>query len=102
LPSLATVEQIGALAVATGWLMLTGGIITGMLWSAALGRGFWHNDPKEILAGLTWLLYTVLFVDRTMRLWRGRRAAWIGIMGFALVLCTFLGARYLGGYHVFN
>jgi ABC-type transport system involved in cytochrome c biogenesis permease subunit len=82
--------------------MLTGGIITGMLWSAALGRGFWHNDPKEILAGLTWLLYTVLFVDRTMRLWRGRRAAWIGIMGFALVLCTFLGARYLGGYHVFN
>jgi ABC-type transport system involved in cytochrome c biogenesis permease subunit len=37
-----------------------------------------------------------------MRLWRGRRAAWIGIMGFALVLCTFLGARYLGGYHVFN
>lgn len=102
LPSLATVEQIGALAVAAGWLLLTGGIITGMLWSAALGRGIWHNDPKEILAGLTWLLYTVLFVDRTMRIWRGRRAAWIGIMGFALVLCTFLGARYLGGYHIFN
>ncbi len=36
LPSLATVEQIGTIAAAAGWTLLTGGIITGMLWSAAL------------------------------------------------------------------
>ena len=34
--------------------------------------------------------------------WRGRRAAWMGVAGFALVLCTFFGARLLGGYHVFG
>lgn len=102
LPSLATVEQINAHAVSLGWLLLTGGIVTGMLWSATLGRAIWHNDPKEILAAATWLLYTALLADRLARLWRGRRAAWIGILGFALVICTFLGARYLGGYHVFN
>lgn len=67
-----------------------------------VGRDVWHNDPKEILAGLTWLLYTALLIDRPARIWRGRRAAWIGIAGFALVLCTFFGARLLGGYHVFN
>jgi ABC-type uncharacterized transport system permease subunit len=103
LPSLATVEQITSTAVSLGWMLLTGGIITGMLWSATLGRGLWHNDPKEILAGLTWLLYTLLLVDRSTRLFgRGRRGAWIGIAGFALVLCTFLGARFMGGYHIFN
>src|SRR5215210_3085231 len=54
------------------------------------------------LALLTWLLYFVLTVYRSTANWRGRRAAWLGVVGFALVLCTFFGARLLPGYHVFG
>ena len=78
------------------------GIATGMFWSSIRTGRVWHNDPKEIFALLTWMLYFVLTVYRTTASWRGRRAAWLGVIGFALVLCTFFGARLLPGYHVFG
>ncbi|HWT01504.1 MAG TPA: cytochrome c biogenesis protein CcsA [Pyrinomonadaceae bacterium] len=102
LPSLTTVNNIATSAVGVGWTLLTLGILTGMVWSEARDNRLWHNDPKEIFAALTWLLYLSLVLYRATAGWRGRRAAWMGVAGFALVLCTFFGARLLGGYHVFG
>lgn len=102
LPSLTTVNDIAATATSIGFGLLTTGIITGVLLSYHRDGHFWHNDPKEIFAVLTWLLYFGLIVYRSSKSWRGKRAAWIGIAGFAFVLCTFFGARLLGGFHVFG
>ena len=102
LPSLTTVNDIATSATALGLTLLTVGIVTGMLWSTARDGRVWHNDPKEIFAALTWLLYVGLILYRSTSGWRGRMAAWLGIVGFALVLCTFFGTRLLGGYHVFG
>jgi cytochrome c-type biogenesis protein CcsB len=102
LPSLTTINNIATTAVGIGWTLLTLGILTGMVWSESRDNRLWHNDPKEIFAALTWLLYLVLVLYRATAGWRGRRAAWMGVAGFALVLCTFFGARLLGGYHVFG
>jgi ABC-type transport system involved in cytochrome c biogenesis permease subunit len=102
LPSLTTVNEIATSSTAIGLTLLTVGIATGMLWASSRDGRLWHNDPKEIFAALTWLLYVSLIVYRSSASWRGRRAAWIGVAGFALVLCTFFGARMMGGYHVFG
>lgn len=102
LPSLTTLNEIATSALAIGLAFLTVGIATGMLWSSSRDGSLWHNDPKEIFAVLTWLLYLLLILYRSTARWRGRRAAWLGVAGFALVLCTFLGARLMGGYHVFG
>jgi ABC-type transport system involved in cytochrome c biogenesis permease subunit len=102
LPSLMTVNDIAAHAAGIGFTLLTLGVLTGMLWSSERDGRLWHNDPKEIFAGITWLLYLVLILYRSSASWRGRRAAWLGVIGFALVLCTFFGARLLGSYHVFG
>jgi cytochrome c-type biogenesis protein CcsB len=102
LPSLTTVDDIATGAARIGFTLLTLGIITGMLWSSMRDGRMWHNDPKEIFTALTWLLYLGLVLYRTTAGWRGRRAAWLGVAGFALVLCTFFGARLMGGYHVFG
>ena len=102
LPSLTSVNELATTAAALGLTLLTLGIVTGMVWSWTRSGQLWHNDPKEIFALLTWLIYFVLTVYRSTANWRGRRAAWLGVLGFALVLCTFLGAPYLGGYHVFG
>lgn len=102
LPALTTVNEIATGAAAVGLALLTVGIVTGMLWSSSRDGLLWHNDPKEIFALLTWLLYLLLIVYRSTAKWRGRTAAWLGVAGFALVLCTFLGARWMGGYHVFG
>lgn len=102
LPALTTINEIATNAAVAGLTLLTLGIATGMFWSWTRNGRLWHNDPKEIFAVLTWLLYLVLIVYRSTASWRGRRAAWLGVVGFALVLCTLFGARYLGGYHVFG
>ena len=102
LPSLTTVDNISSTAAGIGWMLLTLGIVTGMVWSAVRGSRIWHNDPKEVFALLTWLLYLGLICYRHTGRWRGRRAAWLGVAGFELVICTFLGTRLMGGYHVFN
>jgi ABC-type transport system involved in cytochrome c biogenesis permease subunit len=102
LPSLTTLNEIATSAAAIGLALLTIGITTGMLWSSSRNGILWHNDPKEIFAVLTWLLYLLLIVYRSTAHWRGRSAAWLGVAGFVLVLFTFFGARWMGGYHVFG
>jgi ABC-type uncharacterized transport system permease subunit len=102
LPPLTTVNELATSAAALGLTLLTLGIATGMVWSSERYSRIWHNDPKEIFAVLTWLLYLGLLIYRSSAQWRGRRAAWLGVVGFALVLCTFFGTRLLGGYHVFG
>lgn len=102
LPSLTMVNEIATSATAIGLTLLTVGIATGMLWSSSRDGRIWHNDPKEIFAALTWLLYLSLILYRSTARWRGRMAAWLGVAGFALVLCTFFGTRLMGGYHVFG
>ena len=102
LPPLTTVNEIATSAAALGLLLLTLGIVSGVIWSSNRFGRAWRNDPKEIFALLTWLLYSVLIVYRFTASWRGRNAAWLGVVGFALVLLTFFGARLLGSYHVFG
>jgi ABC-type uncharacterized transport system permease subunit len=102
LPALSTINEIATTAAAIGLTLLTLGIVTGMIWSWSRNGQMWHNDPKEIFAVLTWVLYFILAIYRSTASWRGRRAAWLGVLGFVLVLCTFFGAPLLGGYHVFG
>jgi ABC-type transport system involved in cytochrome c biogenesis permease subunit len=102
LPSLTTVNEIATSSAAIGLTLLTVGIATGMLWSSSRDGRMWHNDPKEIFAALTWLLYVLLILHRSTASWRGRPAAWMGVVGFALVLLTFFATRLMGGYHVFG
>lgn len=100
LPSLTTVDDIGSRAAGAGFTLLTLGIMTGVIWSSARTGRVWHNDPVEFFAVLSWVTYLALLHFRTQ--WRGRKAAWLGVAGFALVVCTFAGAFILGGYHVFR
>ncbi|HST53454.1 MAG TPA: cytochrome c biogenesis protein CcsA [Pyrinomonadaceae bacterium] len=100
LPSLTTVDDIGSTAASVGFTLLTVGILTGVIWSKARSGRMFHNDPVEFFALLTWVLYLTLLHYRVQ--WRGRRAAWLGVAGFTLVLCTFVGAVMLGGFHVFG
>lgn len=102
LPALTTVNNIATTAATVGLTMLTLGIASGMLWSASRYGRIWHNDPKDIFAVLTWLLYLFLIVYRSTSGWRGRNAAWLGVAGFVLCLFTFIGPRLMGSYHVFG
>jgi ABC-type uncharacterized transport system permease subunit len=48
---------------------------------------------------LSWLIYLVLFSTRMSGGWRGRRAAYVAIFGFATIMVTFLGISLVSGTH---
>jgi len=100
LPSLELLDSTGYACIVTGFTMLTLGLITGLIYAKSVWGRFWNWDPKEIWSGITWLLYAALLHQRLTIGWRGRRAAIMAIIGFAVILFTFLGVNFfLKGHH---
>lgn len=102
LPALNTCDEIGYRSLTVGFVLLTLGVVTGIVWNNQRDGRYWHNDPKEVMALVTWLVYLFIMHYRLTADWRGRRVAWLSIAGFVVVMLTWLGARVLGGYHVFG
>lgn len=102
MPALNTCDELSYRSLTIGFVLLTLGMVTGMLWGSQHDGRFWHNDPKEVMALVTWFVYLAMIHYRVTAGWRGRRVAWMAIGGFVAVLITFIGARAMGGYHVFG
>ena len=89
LPSLETLDDLNYRCVAWGFALFTIGIVTGSLLAKATWGTFWSWEPVQVLSVLAWLLYAVLLQTRSVG-WRGRRAATLTIVGFALLIVSFL------------
>lgn len=93
-------ELAAANSISFGFLFLTIGIISGAVWANAAWGTYWQWDPKETWSLITWFIYAVFLHCRFMRGWKGKRAAWISVAGFASVLFTYFGVNYvLSGLH---
>jgi len=102
LPSLETSEQLSYKSLWIGFFLLTLGMVTGMIWSKYLRGHYWSWDYKEIWSLVTWALYAVLLNGRMLSAWRGRKAAYLAIVGFVLILFTFAGVSLVFKvYHSF-
>jgi len=100
LPSLELIDNMGYVCVITGFTMLTIGLITGLIYANVIWGRFWSWDPKEVWSAITWLLYAALLHGRISLAWRGRKAAIMCIIGFGVLLFTFLGVNFLlDGHH---
>lgn len=95
LPSLEALDNLNQHCLATGFPLLTLGIITGSLWAKQAWGSYWHWDPKETWSLITWFLYAAMLHQRFIAGWRGRRAAILAIIGFAAVLFTLWGVTFL-------
>ena len=100
LPSLDQLDSVGYVCIVVGFTMLTLGLITGFVYAKLVWGRFWSWDPKEVWAGITWLFYAALLHERLTVGWRGRRSAIMAIIGFGVLLFTFLGVNLLlEGHH---
>jgi cytochrome c-type biogenesis protein CcsB len=103
LPSLETLDSINHYALVWGFPFLTVGMVTGAVYAQQALGSYWRWDPKEVWSLITWLFYAVLLHERLTVGWRGRRAAVMSIVCFALLLFTFLGVSLLySDYHSFE
>ena len=99
-PTVAAFETATDKTIAFGFLFLTIGIISGAVWANSAWGTYWSWDPKETWSLITWFIYAVFLHCRFMRGWRGKRAAWISVLGFLSVIFTYVGVNFLlSGLH---
>ena len=70
-------------------------LITGAIWANESWGRPWGFDSKETGALVAWLTYAAFLHTRIARGWRGRSSAYFAILGFLLVIFTYLGVSYL-------
>jgi ABC-type transport system involved in cytochrome c biogenesis permease subunit len=59
------------------------------MWAEESWGRFWGWDPKETASFLTWIAYAAYLHARATRGTRGRGAAWLGILAFAVLMFTY-------------
>jgi cytochrome c-type biogenesis protein CcsB len=70
-------------------------LITGAIWANESWGRPWGFDSKETGALIAWLTYAAFLHTRISRGWKGKSSAYFAIVGFLLVIFTYLGVSYL-------
>ena len=100
LPSLRVCDDLLRRSLFAGFVLMSITILTGAFWAQQAWGRFWSWDPKETASLITWGIYLVLVNYRLSANWRGRRAAYISIVGFVSTLLTF-GVNWVKGLHTY-
>jgi cytochrome c-type biogenesis protein CcsB len=99
LPSLQMCDDLAYRSLSIGFPLITLGIISGALWAQKAWGTIWGGDFTVSLSLLSWLIYLVLIHYRLIAGWRGRKAAYLSIIGFMGILAMLLGASSVGVFH---
>ena len=100
LPSAQRLDQIAYRTVVFAFPIWTFGIMAGAIWADQAWGRYWGWDPTETWAFITWVVYACFLHARVTAGWRGRRAAYIQLVGFACLLINLLGVSlFITGLH---
>jgi ABC-type transport system involved in cytochrome c biogenesis permease subunit len=91
------VDELSYRLVTFAFPLLGLGILLGAVWANEAWGRYWGWDPKETAALVTWLVYAGYLHARLVLGWKGVRASWLNLIGFACVLFTWLGLNLLTG-----
>jgi ABC-type uncharacterized transport system permease subunit len=96
--SLERLETFMTSAVTLGFALLTIGVITGIV---ALSHGKHVPLPKLLLASSVWVVYAIVLHAPINPSFRGRKAAVLSVVGFALMVVTIVAVMLAptGGPH---
>lgn len=95
MPSLEKLDRINYRLLGWGFLLLTLAMLSGALWAKNTWGRFWSWEPRESWSLITWVLYAALLESRLTVGWRGRRAATLTIVVFAVLVGSFVGVSLL-------
>ncbi len=95
LPSLESLDQLMYKTACLAFAGLAMLLITGAIWANESWGRPWGFDSKETGALVAWLTYAAFLHTRISRGWSGKSSAYFAIVGFLLVIFTYLGVSYL-------
>lgn len=96
----ATLERVSYGLILFAFPVWTFAVIAGAVWAEAAWGRYWGWDPKETWAFITWVFYAAYLHAQSTAGWRGRKAAWLALLGYAAFLFNFVGVNmWVGGLH---
>ena len=93
LPDASRLDTLAYRIIAFAFPLWTFAVISGAIWAEAAWGRYWGWDPKETWAFITWVIYAGYLHARATAGWRGRRAAYISLVGFASFLINYFGVN---------
>jgi cytochrome c-type biogenesis protein CcsB len=90
LPEAAALDRVAHRTAVFGFPIWTFAVIAGAIWAESAWGRFWGWDPKETWAFIAWVVYAAYLHARTTAGWRGRPAAWVNVVGLAVMIFNLL------------
>ena len=90
LPSAAALDKVAHRTAVFGFPIWTFAVMAGAIWAESAWGRFWGWDPKETWAFIAWVVYAAYLHARTTAGWRGRRAAWVNVVGLGVMVFNLL------------
>ena len=100
IPSSAQLDKLTYRTVIFGFPIWTFGVIAGAIWADQAWGRYWGWDPVETWAFITWVIYAAYLHARATAGWRGARAHYIQLLGFASLMTNMLIVQvFITGMH---
>lgn len=100
LPALERIDSLIYKLVGVAFAGLAILLVTGAVWANESWGRYWGWDAKETGALVAWFAYGGFLHSRIAHGWSGRRSVYFALVGFLLVIFTYLGVSYiLPGLH---
>lgn len=95
LPSLEKLDSLVYKTVGAAFAGIAILLVTGAIWANESWGRPWGWDSKETGALVAWIAYAGYLHTRIAHGWSGRKSAYFALVGFLLVIFTYLGVSYL-------
>jgi cytochrome c-type biogenesis protein CcsB len=100
MPSADVLDRTAYRAYAFAFLVWTFAVVAGAIWAEYAWGHYWQWDPKETWAFITWVIFAGYLHARATAGWRGRKAAYIAMLGFATIIFNFFIVNiFITGIH---
>ncbi len=96
-PPLIAMEQLLLRIIQVGFVLLTLALISGFFFSEQVfGKAltFPHNTHKVLFGVLSWGIFGAFLMGHRFYGWRGRTAAMLTLVGFGLLLVSYIGSKF--------
>jgi cytochrome c-type biogenesis protein CcsB len=100
LPSSVVLDRLSYRSILFAFPVWTFGVMAGAIWADSAWGRYWGWDPKETWSFITWVVYACFLHARATAGWRGRRAAYFHLAGFACLMFNLVGVNlFITGLH---
>ena len=102
-PKKETLEQLAYRFNIVGFILWSFTLIAGAIWAERAWHRYWGWDTKEVWTFIIWTIYAGYLHANATRGWTGKRAVWLGLVGFTAVVFNFtIVNMFFKGLHVYS